>query len=176
MTTFAIIVMTAAYAVALLAVVYLSRPPALRFAGALTGGFAAGGLGLGAMALGQALGVWWIALPSTPGVWVLFYAGFAISLTPIYLVTWRVARRFAWRGLAVCLVVVGVIGPPRDYLYAELYPQWMVFGPGVAPMVADAATYVALVALGHLAMWWVSGPARASRLAREPAAAEPQSR
>lgn len=171
MATSEIIVMTAAYAVALLAVVYFLRSSALRFAGALTGGFAAGGLGLGAMALGQALGVWWIALPSTTGVWALFYVGFAISLTPIYLVTWRIARRFGWRGLAVCLAVVGVIGPPRDYLYAEIFPNWMVFAHGVAPVVADAATYVALVALGHLAMWLVSGPARTSRLTREPAAA-----
>ena len=171
MTTFEIIVMTAAYAVALLAVVYFSRPPARRFAGALTGGFAAGCLGVGAMVLGEAVGVWWISLPSTPVVWALFYAGFALSLTPIYLVTWRIARKFAWRGFAVCLVVVGVIGPPRDYLYAKMYPRWMVFGHGVAPVVVDAATYVALVALGHLTMWTVSGPARASRLAREPAAA-----
>jgi hypothetical protein len=167
MTTLEIIVMTAAYAAVLLAVVYFSRPPALRFVGALTGGFVAGCLGLGAMALGQACGVWQISVPSTPGVWLLFYVGLSISLTPIYLVTWRIARKFGWRGLAVCLVVVGVIGPPRDYLYAGAFPKWMVFGHGVAPVIADAATYVAVVAVGHVTMWWVSGPARASRLARE---------
>jgi hypothetical protein len=81
------------------------------------------------------------------------------------------ARRFGWRGLAVCLIVVGVIGPPRDYLYPAIYPEWMVFAQGVAPILADAATYVAIVALGHAVMRFVSGPARGSRLARQPSAA-----
>ena len=42
---------------------------------------------------------------------------------------------------------MGVIGPPRDYLYTAIYPEWMVFAQGVAPNLADAATYVAIVAL-----------------------------
>ena len=166
MTTLQIIVMTCAYAVALVAAIYFTRAPSHRVVGALAGGAAAGWLGLGAIALGEALGVWRVFLPSTPGVWVLFYLGTAISCSPIYLITWRVVRRFGWRGLAVCLVVVGVIGPPRDYLYAATYPEWMVFARGVAPILADAATYVAIVALGHAVMRLVSGPAHGSRLAR----------
>jgi len=47
----------------------------------------------------------------------------------------------------------------------------MVFAQGVAPILADAATYVAIVALGHAVMRFVSGPARGSRLARQPSAA-----
>ena len=170
MTTLQIIVMTCAYAVALVAAIYFTRAPSRRVMGALAGGAAAGGLGLGAIVLGEALGVWRVSLPSTPGVLVLFYLGFAISCSPIYLITWRVARRFGRRGLAVCLIVVGVIGPPRDYLFAAVYPEWMVFARGVAPIVADAATYVGIVALGHAVMWFVSGPARESRLARQSAA------
>lgn len=170
MTTLQIIVMTCAYAVALVAAIYLTRAPSRRVMGALAGGAAAGGLGLGAIVLGEALGVWGVSLPSTPGVLVLFYLGLAISCSPIYLITWRVARRFGRRGLAVCLIVVGVIGPLRDYLFAAVYPEWMVFAPGVAPIVADAATYVGIVALGHAVMWFVSGPARESRLARKSAA------
>jgi hypothetical protein len=71
-----------------------------------------------------------------------------------------VARRFGWRGLALCLVIVAIIGPPRDYLYAAKYPEWMVFGPGIAPIFADAATYICIVALGHAVMRLVAGPAR----------------
>ena len=104
-------------------------------------------------------------------MWVLFYLGLAISLSPIYLITWRVARRFGWRGLAACLIVVGVVGPPRDYLYVAVFPQWGAFAPGLAPVLADAATYIGLVALGHAVMRFVSGPARGSRLARQPSAA-----
>jgi hypothetical protein len=170
MTTLQIIVMSCAYSVALVAAIYFTRAPSRRVVGALAGGAAAGCLGLGAMVLGEALGLWRVFLPSTPGVWVLFYLTFAISLSPIYLITWRVVRRFSWRGLAVCLIVVGVIGPPRDYLYAAIYPEWMVFAQGVAPVLADAATYIAIVALGHAVMRPVSGPARGSRLARQPSA------
>ena len=85
--------------------------------------------------------------------------------------TWRVAGRFGGRGLVVCLIVAGVIGPPRDYLYTSIYPKWMVFAHGVAPILADAATYVAIVALGHAVMRLVSGPARGERLARQPSPA-----
>ena len=76
-------------------------------------------------------------------------------------------RRFGWRGLAVCLVIVAIIGPPRDYLYAAKYPEWMVFAQGIAPILADAATYVGIVALGHAVMRLVAGPARGDRLRNE---------
>jgi hypothetical protein len=101
-----------------------------------------------------------------PGV-VLPRAG-DISFSSIYLITWRVARRFGWRGLAVFIGAVAVIGPPRDYLIAATFPEWMVFAPGVAPIVADAATYVGIVALGHAVMRLIAGPAREDRLARRP--------
>ena len=159
MTTLQIIVFTCAYSVALAAVIYFTRAPWRRVVGALAGGAAAACLGMGAIVLGEALGMWRVPLPSTPGVLVVFYLGFAISLSPIYLITWRVARRFGWRGLAVCLIVVGVIGPPRDYLYAAIYPEWMVFAQGVLPILADAASYISIVALGHVVMWLVAGPA-----------------
>jgi hypothetical protein len=77
-----------------------------------------------------------------------------------------VAARFGWRGLAVCIIVAAVIGPPRDHIYAAMYPEWMVFSPGIAPVLADAATYVGIVALGHAVMRLVAGPARGDRLAR----------
>ena len=169
MTARQIIVMTCAYAVALAAVVYVTRATSRRVVGAFAGGAAAACWGLGAIIAGEALGVWRDFLPSTRGMRMLFYVGLTISLSPIYLVTWRVARRFGLRGLAVCLIVVGVVGPPRDYLYVASYPEWGTFAPGVAPVLADAATYIGLVALGHLVMWLVSGSSRGSQLARQPA-------
>jgi hypothetical protein len=171
MTTLQIIVMACAYAIALAATIYLTRAPSRRVVGALAGGAAAGCWGLGAIVAGEALGVWRDFLPPARGLWVLFYFGLAISLSPIYLITWRAARRFGWRGLGVCLIVAGVVGPPRDYLYVATYPAWGAFAQGVAPVLADAATYVGLVALGHAVMRLVSGPALGSRLARQPSAA-----
>jgi hypothetical protein len=59
-----------------------------------------------------------------------------------------VARRFGWRGLAVFLAAAAIIGPPRDYVIAAKYPEWIVFASGVAPVLAVAATYVGIVAWG----------------------------
>jgi hypothetical protein len=168
MTKLQLIVVTCAYAVALVAAVYFTRAASRRVLGALAGGAAVGWMGLGAIAWGNASGLWRVPVPSTQDLLALFYLGFAISCSPIYLITWRVARRFGWRGLAVCILFVAVIGPPRDYLIAAKYPEWMVFAPGVAPVFADAATYVCIVALGHAVMRLVAGPARGDRLARRP--------
>ncbi len=164
MTPLQIIVVTCLYFVALLIVIYFTRATARRILGALAGGAAVGLFGIGAILLGNAVGLWRVPISWTPLFLTLFYLGFAISVTPIYLVTWRVARRFSWRGLAVCLGVVAIIGPPRDYLYALKFPAWMVFAPGVAPILADAVAYIGIVAIGHAVMRLVAGPSGADRL------------
>jgi hypothetical protein len=74
------------------------------------------------------------------------------------------ARRFGWRGLAVFTCIVGVIGPPRDYMFAATFPAWMVFAPGVAPIIADAMAYIGIVLIGHGVMRLIAGPADADRL------------
>ena len=168
MTTQQLIVVTCAYMIELVAVVYFTRATSRRIVGSLAGGATVGCMGLGAIALGNALGLWRVPIARTPGFLALFYLGLAISFSPIYLITWRVARRFGWRGLAVFIGAVAVVGPPRDYLIAATFPEWMVFAPGVAPIVADAATYVGIVALGHAVMRLIAGPAREDRLARRP--------
>jgi hypothetical protein len=166
MTTQEIILWTCAYLIELGAVIYFTRASARRVEGALVGGAVAGLLGLGAITLGQNLGWWQVPFASTPSFLPLFYLGLSISLTPIYLVTWRLARRFGWRGLTVFLGVVTIIGPPRDYLIAATFPRWMVFAPGVIPILADAATYAGMVALGHAMMRFIAGPASGDQLAR----------
>jgi len=167
MTTRQLIIVTCAYLVELVFVVYFTRATLRRVAGAFAGGAAVGCFGMGAIVLGNALELWRVPIIWTPYFLALFYLGFAISVIPIYLVTWRVARRFAWRGLAVCLGAVAIIGPPRDYLFAATFPAWMVFAPGVAPILADAATYVGIVAIGHAVMRLVAGSSCADRLRNE---------
>jgi hypothetical protein len=164
MTTHELISITCVYLVGLVAIAYFTRATARRVAGALAGGAAAGWLGLGAIALGEALAWWRVPTTRTPYFLPLAYLGFAVSLAPIYLVTWRVARRFGRRGLAVCLGAVAVVGPPRDYLFAAAFPEWIVFAGGVAPVLAVAATYVGWVGLGHAVMHLIAGPARGDRL------------
>lgn len=166
MTTWQLIFVTCAYLVELVVVVYFTRPTSRRIAGAFAGGAAVGCFGMGAIVLGNALRFWRVPIFWTPTFLALFYLGFAISVTPIYLVTWRLTRRFGWRGLAVFIGIVAIIGPPRDYVFAMTFPEWMVFAPGAAPILADAATYVGIVALGHAVMFLIAGPARDERLAR----------
>ena len=167
MTTRQLIVVTCLYLVELVAVVYFTRATSRRVLGALAGGAAVGLFGMGAVILGNAFGLWRVPIFWTPVFLPLFYLGLAISVTPIYLVTWRLARRFGWRGLAVFIGIVAIIGPPRDYLFAATFPSWMVFAPGVAPILADAVTYVGIVAIGHAVMSLVAGPSREDRLRNE---------
>jgi hypothetical protein len=168
MTPQQIILWTCGYLVELVIVVYFTRATPRRVMGAVAGGAAAGLLGVGAIAVCEYLGWWWVPYGSTPYFLALFYLGVAISLMPIYPVTWRLARRFGWRGLAVFISIVTVIGPPRDYFIAAMFPKWMVFAPGIAPILADAATYCGIVALGHAVMRLVAGRAGKDRLARQP--------
>jgi hypothetical protein len=164
MTPLQIVVVTCLYFVALLIVIYFTRATARRIVGALVGGAAVGLFGMGAIVLGNALALWRVPIVWTPYFLTLFYFGLTISVTPIYLVTWRLARRFGWRGLAVCLGVVALIGPPRDYLYAMKFPEWMVFAPGIAPLIADALAYIGIVAIGHAVMSLAAGPSGRDRL------------
>ena len=167
MTTQQLIVVIFVYSIALVAAVYFTRPAWRRAAGAVAGGAAAGWVLLGAIALGNEQGWWRVPIPATPGALALFYLAGAISCSPIYLITWRVALRFGWRGLAVCLIFAAIIGPPRHYLVAAMYPEWMVFAPGVAPIIADAATYIGIVAIGHGVMRLGAGPSHEDRLRNE---------
>jgi hypothetical protein len=167
MTTQEIVLWTCAYLLEFGAVIFFTRASTRRVAGALAGGASGGLLGLGAIALSEALGWWRIPFALTPSFLPLFYFGLSISLTPIYLVTWRLARRFGWRGLTVFVGFVAVIGPPRDYLIAATFPRWMVFAPGVIPIVGDAATYVGMMTVGHAMMRFIAGPANEDQLARK---------
>ena len=46
---------------------------------------------------------------------------------------------------------------------------WTLFAPGVAPILADGATYAGVVVLGHAVMRLIAGPAGDDRLVRHPA-------
>jgi len=168
MTTQQLIWITGAYLIVFVVVVYFTRATVRRGLGALVGGGVASGLFIGGSILGMTLGWWKIRFPFAPGPWVLFYVGTAISMSPIYLITWRVARRFGWRGLATCLIAVAIIGPLRDYQIAAVYSEWIVFAAGIAPVLAVSAIYVGVVALGHAVMRLVAGPAWNDRLVRQP--------
>jgi hypothetical protein len=167
MTTQQLHLFNGLYLVAFVVVAVLTRATARRIGGALAGGAAVGVAGLGIIALGEEVGWWHMAITWAPYFLTLMWLDFALCGW-IFLITWRIARRFGWRGLALVVIVAAVIGPPRDYWYMAKFPEWGAYAPGVAPVVAISVTYVLLGVIGHWAMRLVAGPARADRLARRP--------
>jgi hypothetical protein len=166
MTTGQIILMTGFYLAACVAVAYFTRAKLRRILGALAAGAVFGLVALPALALGEAQGWWHVPQGGSAHFQLLLWLGFAISGGPTYLILWRVVRRFGGRGLAVCIVVSAIIGPPRDYWITAMFPAWMTFAPGFAPILADAAIYALLVIVGHVVMRLVVGPAQGDSLAR----------
>jgi hypothetical protein len=148
-------------------VAVLTRATPRRIAGALAGGAADGVVALAIIALCGRLGWWHMVIHWEPYFLALILIDFTVCAF-IFLLTWRIARRFGGRGLAVVLVILALIGPPRDIWYMKRFPEWGSYGPGIAPILAISASYVVLVLVGHAVMRLVAGPAGADRLARRP--------
>jgi hypothetical protein len=122
---------------------------------------------LGIVAIGEKAGWWHMAITWQP----YFLTLMCISTIPggfVFLITWRIARRFGGCGLAVVALVAAVLGPVRDYRYMATFPEWGAYAPGLAPVFAISVAYVILGILGHGTMRLVAGPAQADRLARRP--------
>lgn len=161
-----VLLLTGLYFLAAVVVAYLTRATSRRSAGAVAGGAVVGLAALGAIAVGEGLGWWQVPLTHSRDLLLAAYVGLAVSMTPVYLITWRIARRFGWRGLLVCAAASAIIGPLRDYAYAAKFPEWMVFAPGIAPLLADGVTYAMMIIVGHTVMRIVAGPAGKDSLAR----------
>ena len=166
MTTGQILLISGLYLAAFIAVVYFTHARLLRITGAAAGGAIFGLVGLLAIALGEEQGWWRVPKAGSSYFQFLLWLGLAVSCAPVYLVTWRVARRFGAGGLSLWVVIAALIGPPRDYTFAAVFPKWMTFLPGIAPVIADATIYALLVLVGHAVMRMVAGPSQADSLAR----------
>jgi hypothetical protein len=167
MTTQQLHLFNVIYLFVLALVAILTRATPRRIAGALAGAAVFGVVALGIIALGERVGWWHMAITWEPYFLTLLLIDFTVCAF-IFLITWRIARRFGWRGLAVVLVVLAVIGPPRDYWYMRRFPEWGGYGPGIAPILAISATYVIMVLVGHGVMRLIAGPANKDRLGRRP--------
>jgi hypothetical protein len=167
MTTRQIYLFGGLYLLLLLVVAILTRATFRRISGALLGAAVDGAVLPGIVAIGERAGWWHMAITWEP----YFLALICIATIPsgfVFLITWRIARRFGWRGLTVVMLVAAVLGPVRDYSYMAAFPQWGSYAPGLAPVFAISAAYVFLGILGHGTMRLISGPAAADRLARRP--------
>jgi hypothetical protein len=47
-----------------------------------------------------------------------------------------------------------------------VFPDWIVFSPGITPVLAVATIYALLVVMGQAVMRFVAGPAQDDSLAR----------
>jgi hypothetical protein len=155
------------YLAILAAVAVLTRATPRRIGGALAGGAATGVVGLSIIVFGERAGWWHFEIPWEPYFLSLVELDFALCGF-VFLITWRIARRFGGRGLVVAMFIAAVIGPPRDYWYLKTFPEWGAYAPGIAPVLAISGTYVLLGIVGHGLMRLVAGPAAADRLARRP--------
>lgn len=171
MTTSHLIPTTILYLAAFVGVAYVTRAKAPRIVGALCGGAVFGVVAVLAVALGENQGWWRVPKAGFSHFRLLLWLSFAVSCAPVYLITWRAARRFGGRGLAVFAMAAALVGPVRDFQVAAMFPDWIVFSSGVAPILAVAAIYVLLVVVGHAVMRMVSGTAQGDSFARRPSGA-----
>jgi hypothetical protein len=156
------------YLVLSLIIAFLTRATVRRFVAALVAGFVLAIVVLGIITLCEKAGLWHMVITWTPYYLTLFVVGCAISAPTMYLITWRIARRWGWRGLAVTILVLLVVGPARDSAYLAIFPEWGSYAPGMMPLAAVGATYALGVVLGHVVMRVVAGPSQGSPLARRP--------
>jgi hypothetical protein len=155
------------YLIISVVVAVLTRATARRIAGAVVGGAAVGVVGLGIIALGEKVGWWHMAITWEPYFLTLMLIDSALCAF-VFLITWRITRRFGWRGLAVVLVVLALFGPVRDQWYMRRFPEWGSYRAGFAHVLAISASYVIVILVGYGIMRLVAGPTRKDRLARRP--------
>jgi len=167
MTTHQLHLFNALYLAIFVVVAILSRATPRRIVGAAAGASVAGAAALAIIALGEKEEWWHMAISWEPYFLALFWIDFALAGF-VFLITWRMARRFGGRGLAAVALVAAVLGPVRDYQYLKQFPEWGTYASGVAPVLAVSATYLLLGVLGHGVMRLVAGPASEDRLALRP--------
>lgn len=167
MTTAQLHLFNCLYLVILAAVAILTRATFRRIGGAVAGSTACGAVAIFILASGVTDRWWHIVMRSDPYFLMLLWIDFALC-GYVFLLTWRIDRRFGSPGLATVLFVVAVIGPVRDYQYLAIFPKWGNHAKGLAPVLGISAAYVVLLILGHGLMRLIAGPSKADRLARRP--------
>src|SRR5258707_292587 len=131
MTTGQLGLMTGFYLAAFVFAAYFTRAKLQRIIGSLAGGVVFGFVALGGVAFEKSQSWWRVPQAGVSHFYFMLWLGFAVSCPPVSLVLWRIVRRFGGRGLLVCILISMIIGPPRDYAVAAMFPAWMTFAPGL---------------------------------------------
>jgi serine/threonine protein kinase len=98
---------------------------------------------------------------------LLFYAIGALYGAILALAGWRIARRFAWKGLALFVIVLSIGGPIRERLYLSA-AHVVISTPGATSWTANTLSWACALLLSQSIMRLIAGPASDDRLARRP--------
>ena len=152
----------------LVVIAFFTRASKRRFVGALVGAVAYGVLNFALDRLAFAAGWWQYPAWASSGQLLFLYIPAGIVGGAFGLIGWRVMRRFSWRGLIGFLLVWSVWGVIHDVGGSAAFASsnFMVFGSGIVPLLADVAVFAACGAVAQVAIWLVAGPPHADRLAR----------
>ena len=146
--------------------IYLSRANFRRAVGAWVGGVALTIVWVVKLRIDYAMGWWRSALPETPDPMTQFSIVILVGGGVLFLVSWRISRRFGWLGQFVMLPIASLGFAFRDRIWWEHFTRIMVATPGIVPLLADAALLAVGLVIGHVAMRLIAGPAGKDRLAR----------
>jgi hypothetical protein len=122
------------YLVMLIATAVFTRATVRRIAGALVGAAVGGPAVLGIVAAGEHAGLWHMAIIWEPYFLALFWVDLVLCAY-VLLITWRIARRFGGRGLAVVAVGGANPRPAARLLVHEALP-------GMGELRAGACSYL----------------------------------
>ena len=109
-----LILASCVYLSMLVAAIYFTRANTRWIVGALAGGAAVALVGAGVEAFAHAWGWWRYTSDDTPIGPSAIYPVLVVVFAFLALIGWVVTRRFGWRGMAVFLGVLAVVGALRD--------------------------------------------------------------
>jgi hypothetical protein len=149
---------------------YGLRARLLRVGGALAGGSVIAAIRLLGIRHAYAMGAWSTRFPSDPDPISLFSAPMLFLIygaftAAILLVSWRLERRFGWKGPAVLLAVMASFAPLRERLVLDKLMHVINAPFQLSPIMSDVAFWASGLLLGYAAMRLVAGAAGADRLA-----------
>jgi hypothetical protein len=162
----ALYIASGVYLVLMAATIFFTRPNRRRLLGAVAGGAVVAAVGVGIESLFHVLGYWRYPSVDQPYGPVAIYPLVILVFAMIALIGWRIMRRFGWPGQMIFVVALTTVATLRDFLVAEKVLGIIVFAPGLATVVVDAAIWIGTVALAQTVMRLVAGPAAADPLGR----------
>jgi hypothetical protein len=149
----------------LAAAAYALRARLLRVAGALAGGLLIATIRLLGIHQAHALGTWTTRFASDPDPISLLSAPMLLFIYAVFtaaalLVSWRLERRFGWKGPVVLLATIAAYGPVRERLVLDKLMRLIHAPFELLPVMTDLAFWAIGLLLGYITMRLIAGPSR----------------